>query len=474
MNADPRLNAFRQPPHNVEAEKATLGAILANPRAFDAVAEFLRPEHFALAQNGQVFEACARLRDRGQVADPVTLKGYFEADNKLAEIGGPAYLAELAGSAVGVINAGAYGRLVVDLARKRDLIGVGQNLVDRAFDADVDVTSDGLIEETEAALFELAAGAVTAREVDLSSIADDALRAAEKARESPDGLLGLSTGLADLDRVLGGLVASDLDILAGRPGMGKTALGLSIARHVAGAGTPTGFFSLEMSSRQLFYRLIAAQAGIEQSTIARGRADDAEWFQAREAATAIRRLPLHIDDTPGLAVDQLRSRARRMKRRHGVGLIVVDHLGLLRAKAENRTQEITRISGGLKALAKELDVPVLALCQLSRGVEGREDKRPTLADLRDSGSIEQDADSVTFLYRPAYYLERQRPVPKASETESAYRTRLTDWEADLERIRHDASLIVAKNRHGPLAEIALHCEIATGRFGCRARDRGAA
>lgn len=468
---DPRLDAFRQLPHNVEAEKALLGAIFANNRAFEVVSAFLRSEHFALGQNGQIFEAITKLRDRGKIVDPVTLRTFFEGDEALAEIGGPAYLMELAGSAVGVINASEYGRIVFDLAKKRELIGIGQDLVERAFSGDVEVTADTLIEDTERELYEVGEGHANGKAArSLDRIANPALLAAEKARESADGILGLPTGFVDLDRVLGGLAPSDLIVIGARPGMGKTALALNVARKAATSGTPVGFFSLEMSSNQLFYRLVADRAGIEQNRISRGRTDDAESERVMEAGRGIRQLPIHIDDSAGLSIEQVRSRARRMQRQRRCGLFVVDHMQLVYAKAENRTQEITRISCGLKALAKELDVPVLALCQLNRAVESREDKRPTLADLRESGSIEQDADAVMLLYREAYYLELNEPQKKANEDLMAFTGRLADWNERLAQVRNGADLIVAKNRHGKTDRIKLHFAPEFGRFGNRAED----
>jgi replicative DNA helicase len=473
---DPRLDAFRQLPHNVEAEKALFGAIFINNRAFEAVSEYLRPEHFALPQNGQIFRACAKLREQGKLADPVTLRAFFEGDDSLSEIGGPAYLMELAGSAVGVINAGEYGRVIFDLFRRRELIEIGKSLTERAYSGDVEATAETLIEDTERELYELGEGrsdGKTARSLD--RITDSALSAAEKARESVDGILGLPTGLPDIDHILGGLAPADLVVVGARPGMGKTAIALNIARHVATKGTPVGIFSLEMSDHELLYRLAADHAEVEQYRVARGRTTDAEWSKVKSAGADLRPIPIHIDDTAGLSIEQIRSRARRMKRRHGCGLFIIDHMGLVRAKAENRTQEVTRISGGLKALAKDLNVPVLALCQLNRSVETREDKRPMLADLRESGSIEQDADAVCFLYRPAYYLERVRPQAKPNETKAAFNNRLVGWEADLDRIRRDAELIVAKNRHGRITTVCLFFDAEYGRFGCRAEEwRGAA
>jgi replicative DNA helicase len=473
---DPRLDAFRQLPHNVEAEKALIGAIFINNRAFEVVSEYLRPEHFALGQNGTIYEACGKLIDQGKIADPITLRTLFEGNDELGDIGGAEYLMELTGSAVGVINAGEYGRVIFDLAQKRELIEIGQSLTERAYSGDVGATAEILIEDTERELYELGEGrsdGKTARSLD--SITDTALLAAEKARESADGILGLPTGFADVDRILGGLAPSDLIVLGARPGMGKTAIALNIARHVATKGTPVGIFSLEMSDHELLYRLAADHAGVEQYRVARGQTSDAEWAKVKSTCSDLSAVPIHIDDTAGLSIDQIRSRARRMKRRHGCGLFIIDHMGLVRANAENRTQEITRISGGLKALAKDLNLPVLALSQLNRSVETREDKRPMLADLRESGSIEQDADAVCFLYRPAYYLERDRPQPKPNETEAGFKNKIIDWEADLNRIRRDAELIVAKNRHGRIAPVHLFFDAKYGRFGCRAQEwRGAA
>jgi replicative DNA helicase len=458
----------RTPPHNFDAEQALLRSILLSNRAFEKVSEFLQPEHFADPVHGRIFAACGKLIERGQVASPVTLKAHFESDGGLIEIGGTAYLAQLVNSVVSVINAGDYGRLVYDLHVRRELIVAATELTDAAYAMDIDREAGSLIEETERRLFDLAehgTGRQSMRAFD--RVVDSAWARAEQARAHGSGILGLSTGFADLDKVLGGLSPSDLLVLGARPGMGKTAIALAIAHHLAKDGIPVGIFSLEMSAEQLATRLMASESGVSQHAISRGRATDSDWEQARDALAQVRRLPLHIDDTAGASMTRILARARHMKRRHGVGLLIVDHLHLIRAKAENRTQELTHISGTLKQVAKELELPVLALCQLSRAVENRDDKRPTMADLRESGSIEQEADSVMFLYRRAYYIEREEPQKKPSESNETYAGKLADWHDLVASVKNEAELIVAKNRHGPTDKINLFFEPEFARFRMR-------
>jgi len=460
-------NAFRTPPHNVEAEKALLGAILVNAGAYGKVSDFLRPEHFSISEHGRIFEVMGFQVEGGKPTDAVALNRFFENEELLVEIGGTDYLVDLASSVITVGNAKHYGEIVHDLAKKRDLIEAAQELEEAAY-KDTDKTYTDLIEGTEKTLYGLTEGLSGGGVREIKDITDNALERAQMA-QAAGGILGISTGLPDLDYTIGGLAKSDLIVLGARPGMGKTALGLVVAANVAKAGVPVGFFSLEMSGEQLNYRLLADAASVDQTLISRGRYNEEQWQIVNDAAQGIRALSLHIDDTPGLSITQIRSRARRMKRRHGVGLIVVDHMQLIRAKAENRTQEITKISGDLKVLAKELDIPVVALCQLSRQVEQREDKRPNLSDLRESGSIEQDADIVLFLFREAYYLERAEPKKKPNENHQKFTDRLIDWQADLAECRNLAELIVAKNRHGPTNKIGLYFAPEFSRFGSAAK-----
>src|SRR5690348_11612615 len=404
----------RVPPHNYEAEMALLGAILANNLVFDKVNEFLRPDHFADALHGRIYEAAGKLIERGQIADALTLKSLFDQDPALIEHGGAAYLARLAGSVVTIINAEDYGRVIHDLHLRRQLIELGEEMVNVAHGQDLDLPATGQIETAEEQLFRLSE--------------TGAVKMAEAAVNREGHVTGVTTGLIDLDKKLGGLQPSDLVILAGRPSMGKTALATNIAFNAAQAhmespenGGRVAFFSLEMSAEQLAMRILAERTEISSDRIRRGEISrDDDFTRLVIAAQELQKLPMHIDDTPGLTVPALRTRARRLKRRHGLGLIVVDYLQLMRSPAgfrnENRVQEVSEITRGLKAIAKELDVPVLALSQLSRAVEQRDDKRPQLADLRESGSIEQDADVVMFIFREQYYHERGEPKQRDDES----------------------------------------------------------
>lgn len=447
-DSDPQLSAFRSPPHNVEAEKALLGAIFANNRAYETASEFLRPEHFALAQNGRIYSACGKLIERGQIADPVTLKSFFERDESLSEVGGTAYLAELAGSAVGVINAGEYGRLVYDLHLRRELINLGEDVVERAYTDTVDDTAVEQIEQAEQSLYDLATrGEYEGGFKSFNASIEDALEMAEKAHKREGALAGVGTGFTDIDRMLGGLHPSDLIILAGRPSMGKTALATNIAFNAAysharakdGEGGVVGFFSLEMSSEQLASRILSEQTNISSDRMRKGELSNEEFNRLVPAAQALHQIPIFIDDTPALTVSALRTRARRLKRQHGLSVIVVDYLQLIApsrvSRNDSRVQEVSEITRGLKTLAKELDVPVLALSQLSRAVEQRDNKRPQLSDLRESGSIEQDADVVMFLHR-----EREDSRDRGQGGGSA---------------GTETDLIVAKQRNGPVGTIKL-------------------
>jgi len=475
---DDKTAAFRTPPHNIEAEKALLGAILVNNRAFERVSEFLRPEHFALGVHGRIFEACMRLIERGQIADPVTLRRYFEQDESLAEIGGPAYLMELAASAATVINAGEYGRLVYDLHLKRELIDLGGDVVNRAYSGDVGDGAGAQIEEAEQRLYDLATRG--RHEGGFEPFRDSVLKAiemAEAAHKREGALAGVATRLVDLDKILGGLHSSDLVILAGRPSMGKTALATNIAYNAAYSyhqshgeeGAVVGFFSLEMSAEQLASRILSEQTNISSDRMRKGELSNDEFTRLVVASQELHRIPIFIDDTPALTVSALRTRARRLKRQHNLGLIVVDYLQLIAGSStsrnDGRVQEVSEITRGLKTLAKELDVPVLALSQLSRAVEQRDNKRPQLADLRESGSIEQDADVVMFIFREEYYLERDRPTQHASEKDDHFHERFERWERRCDNARNLAEVIIAKQRHGPIGDVKLMFQGAYTRFG---------
>ena len=475
---------FRQPPHNLEAEQALLGAILVNNLAYNRVSDFLRQEHFADPLHGRIFDAAARLIERNQIATPVTLRPYFEQDEGMTALGGAVYLVKLASAAVGIINAFDYGRLVHDLYLRRELIDVGDQLVNNSYKPEVEESAIDQIEITEKRLYDLAqTGQVEGGFVPFQRAITEAIVMAEAAYKREGRLTGVSSGLYPLDRLLGGLHKSDLLILAGRPGMGKTALATNIAFHIANTytegvdenGKPTvvdggniGFFSLEMSSEQLATRILSEQAEVSSEHIRRGELNAEEFHRVVETSARLERIPLFIDDSPGLTIAALRTRARRLKRQHGLQLIVVDYLQLLSpsggSRQENRVQEISEITRGMKTLAKELNVPVLALSQLSRAVEQREDKRPQLSDLRESGSIEQDADVVMFVYREEYYHKQRPPQQRDDEPPEKFHDRMDKWQQRGEEIYGLAEVIVAKQRHGPTGTVKLKFDGPTTRF----------
>ncbi|HXG79115.1 MAG TPA: replicative DNA helicase [Methyloceanibacter sp.] len=459
----PETPVFRQPPHNLEAEQALLGAILVNNEALDRVSSFLKPIHFMDPLHGRIYEIASKLILSGKRATPITLKTFFQADPPVGELPVPQYLGRLAANATTIINAEDYGRTVYDLAIRRQLIQIGEDMVNTAYDSPIDAPPSVQIEDAEQKLFEIAEqGKYGSGFEPFSSALTDAIDMAAHAYRRDGGLSGLATGFTDLDHRMGGLQPSDLIIIAGRPAMGKTALATNIAYHVAKSykpgdseaaldGAVVGFFSLEMSAEQLATRIISEQALIPSERIRRGRIDAEEFDRIVEVSQELQHLPLYIDQTGGITVAQLAARARRLKRQRGLGLIVVDYLQLLsgssRRAAEGRVQEVSEITTGLKALAKELHVPVLALSQLSRQVEQREDKRPQLADLRESGSIEQDADVVLFVYREEYYLERSQPRENTEEH--------LKWQAEMEMVTGKADVIIGKQRHGPTGTVTL-------------------
>ncbi|MDD9878398.1 MAG: replicative DNA helicase [Magnetovibrio sp.] len=469
---------FRQMPHNIEAEKALLGAVFANDRAYEAVSDYLKPEHFALLAHGRIFEAAGKLIERGQIADAITLQRHFEQEESLAEIGGPAYLDEVTASAVTVINAGEYGRIIYDLYLKRELINLGEDVVNRAYGGDIDLTAVNQIETAEQNLYDLAtAGEYEGGFQPFKDTIVKAIELAEAAHKRDGRLAGVGTGFRDLDRLLGGLHPSDLLILAGRPAMGKSALAANLAYNAAytykqsgGAeGAVVGFFSLEMSSEQLAARILSEQSNISSDRMRKGELTDDEFSRLVMASQTLHQIPIFMDDTPAMTVSALRTRARRLKRQHNLGLIIVDYLQLItgssQSRNDGRVQEVSEITRGLKTLAKELNVPVVALSQLSRQVENREDKRPQLADLRESGSIEQDADVVMFIYRDEYYLEKAEPKQRADESGDKLAQRMANWQERLDRVRNIAEVIVAKQRHGPVGLVRMMFDGTYTRFG---------
>ena len=475
---DPAENAgdiLRTPPHNYEVERALLGAILMNNRAFERVNEFLSEAHFADPVNGRVFQAAAKLIEQGHQANPVTLKTYLERDELIVAAGGIKYLASLAGAAVTIINAGDYGKLVYDLYLRRELIALGENMVNEAFDSKPDESAMGQIEKSEQELFNLASNSsIEGGFVSFHDSLKTAIAMAEAAHRRDGALAGVTTGLTDLDKKLGGLHTSDLLILAGRPSMGKTALATNMAFNAArhfqdtpeDKGKRVAFFSLEMSAEQLATRILAERSKINSHSIRTGGLSNDDFARMVVASHELETLPLEIDDTPAITVSAIRTRCRRLARQNkagtGLGLIVIDYLQLIAPtrgeRSENRVQEISAITRGLKALAKELSVPVLALSQLSRAVEQREDKRPQLSDLRESGTIEQDSDVVMFVFREQYYLERGEPSQKPEETSERFHERHTKWQERCELAHNVAEVLVAKQRHGPIGTVKLHFE----------------
>jgi replicative DNA helicase len=476
--------AYRSPPANIEAEQALLGAILVNNAAFHRVAEFLRPEHFAEGVHGRIFAAIAKLIERGQIANPVTLKNLFDQDGALQEIGGAQYLARLAAAVVTIINAEDYGRTIHDLHLRRQLIVIGEDVVNEAFAYDLERGAPQQIEAAEHRLFELATtGESQGGFRPFTDALTEAIGMAETAFKRSGRTTGISTGYIDLDKLLGGLHPSDLVVIAGRPSMGKTAIATNIGFNAARAfrgerrgdgsvvaedGARIGFFSLEMSSEQLATRILSEESGVASNDIRKGEVSHEDLYRFIEASQRLAAVPFFIDDTPALGIAGLRTRARRLKRIHGLDLIIIDYLQLIRGsgdgRPDHRVQEISEITRGLKTLAKELAVPVVALSQLSRAVEAREDKRPMLSDLRESGSIEQDADVVIFVYREEYYLSRGEPARRPDEMEEKYNDRYERWHKRLAEVTGTAELIVAKQRHGPIGTVTLRFDHATTRF----------
>ncbi len=472
---EPDDASLREPPVNYEAEQALIGAVLANNRAYEKVSDFLLPDHFADETHGRIFEACGKLIERGQIANAVTLKHLFDGDEALAGIGGARYLADLQKNFVTIINAADYGRTIHDLFLRRELIALGEDVVNEAFQPDLDISATDQIEGAEQRLYNLAeAGTIEGGLKTFKSAVVEAINMAEQALKRDSHVAGIASGFKDLDRLLGGLHPSDLIILAARPSMGKTSLATNVAYHAAATRRkqkgPDGetvemtetvaFFSLEMSAEQLATRVISEQAHVRSDSIRRGEIRDDEFDRIFETSRHLHELPLFIDDTPALSVPALRTRARRLKRQHNLGLIVVDYLQLMQGPAgmrnENRVQEVSEITRGLKAIAKELNVPVVALSQLSRQTEQRDDKRPQLSDLRESGSIEQDADVVMFIYREEYYLAREKPSQRMNETSEKFNERLAGYDKRLDESRNIAEVIVAKQRHGPIGTVELH------------------
>ena len=476
-------------PANIEAEAAFLGACLIDNRVLEDLPVQLTAAHFFEPLHGRIFEKLQDVTGRNLLANPVTLKPYFDQDEAMRAVGGAGYLAQLTGSGASLIGARDFARQIYDLALLRELVNVGRTLVERATDTSESLDPQAQIEEAEGALYRVAGGeAELGQARTLGQAVTVAIQGVEKALNSGGHLSGVTTGLASVNAKIGGLHKSDLLILGGRPGMAKTSLATNMAFAAAerwvrdkedgipddkNMGAKTVFFSLEMSADQLATRILAEQARISSEALRMGRISHAEFDQLAEAASRLHTLPLFIDDTPALTIAGLRARARRLHRKHGIGLIVVDYLQLLQGTSkggDNRVQEISEISRGLKTLAKELNVPVIALSQLSRAVENREDKRPQLADLRESGSIEQDADMVLFLYREEYYVLSREPKRPVEGDDTKVYDDHAKWAMELERVAGISELIVAKQRHGATGKVRLHFEAKFTKFSDLADD----
>ncbi|SDQ94964.1 replicative DNA helicase [Pseudovibrio sp. Tun.PSC04-5.I4] len=472
---------MRVVPHNAEAERQLLGAIMVNNETYYRVSEFLEARHFFLAPHKDIYDKCGALIKAGKIASPITLKTFFPADEKIADLSATQYLLRLAGDATSVINAEDYGKTIFDLATRRNLITIGEDMVNIAYDAPIDMPPSSQIDDAERRLFELAeTGKSDGGFQDFGSALTQTIEMAAAAFQREGALSGISTGLRDLDKLMGGLQSSDLVILAGRPAMGKTSLATNIAYNIAqnfqteeapdGSlrtvnGGIVGFFSLEMSAEQLATRIISEQTEISSSKIRRGDINEADFEKLVAATQHMQHVPLHVDQTGGISIASLVSKARRLKRQKGLDVLVVDYIQLLSGSNKNqgnRVQEITEITTNLKALAKELNVPIIALSQLSRQVENRDDKRPQMSDLRESGSIEQDADVILFVYREEYYMGKKEPQEGTPESE--------EWKIQMEQIRGKAEVIIAKQRHGPTGIVDLQFQGEFTRFSDLADD----
>jgi len=447
-------------PSNLEAEQALIGSVMVNNDIIDEVSNIVNSNKFFDPAHRKIYEVIENLNNKGMIANPITLKNFFEKSENLKEVGGVEYLVKLTRFSSSSRQAIAYAKVVHEMYVKRELIDISSNISEESFGADDNKSAENIIEEAEQSLFQLAErGNFSQSYMKFNQALDQTIEMATLAMKSDQGLVGVPTGLTDLDEKLGGLHKSDLVIIAGRPSMGKTALATNIAYYAAkkihdnNEKTSVAFFSLEMSSEQLSTRILSEQTRIQSNDIRRGKATEEQLNRYIEASRNIYDIPLFIDETPAITISALSNRARRMKRLFGLSLIVVDYIQLMRTSSnrmDGRVQEISEITQGLKALAKELSVPVLALSQLSRAVEQRDDKIPQLSDLRESGSIEQDADVVMFVFREQYYLERKQP--KLGSIEHA------EWQSKMNDILGLADIIIGKQRHGPTGNVQVEFE----------------
>ena len=479
--ADGTVSPSTVMPHSIEAEQQLLGAILTNNEVYDRVSQIISASHFYEPVHARIFELCAARITKNTLASPVTMASFMDKDAGLKELGGAEYLARLAASAIAAFAARDYAQMIYNLAIRRELIQLGQDISARAGEVTVEEEPKDQITKAEQALYNLAVeGQSDSGFQSFLSAVTTAVDTANNAYKRDGGLAGISTGLIDLDKKLGGLHKSDLLILAARPSMGKTSLATNIAFSIAKAykrgpladgtegtvnGGVVGFYSLEMSAEQLAARVLSEASEVPSERIRRGDMTEAEFRRFVDAAKTLESCPLFIDDTPALPISQLAARARRLKRTHGLDLLIIDYLQLVRPASakDSRVNEVSEITQGLKAIAKELNIPVVALSQLSRQVENREDKRPQLADLRESGSIEQDADVVMFIFREEYYKEREKPSDHELE-------KMAQWQDDMERLHGKAEIVIGKQRHGPIGTVELSFEGQFTRFGNLAKS----
>ena len=451
-------NQFKELPNNIEAEQAVIGSILVSNDIFDEISTIISSINFYDPMHQKIFEAIESLIYKGMLANPITLKNYFEDEKDDLDV--PEYLVKITKFSTSVRQAVEYSKIIYDMFVRRELIKISEQTIDSAKLNDLDTNGQTIIENSERLLFDLAEkGSFNSSLVKFDEAMKQTIEMASAAYKNEEGIVGVPTGLRDLDDKLGGLHQSDLIIIAGRPSMGKTSLATNIAFNAAqklqdnGKKSAIAFFSLEMSSEQLSTRIISEQARISSNDIRRGRISDDQFDKFLETSKNISELPLYIDETPAISIAALSNRARRIKRLFGLDMIVVDYIQLMRGTTFNkdgRVQEISQITQGLKAIAKELALPVVALSQLSRQVEQRDDHKPQLADLRESGSIEQDADVVMFVYREGYYLQRKEP--REATVEHA------EWQAKMNEVAHLAQIIIGKQRHGPIGNVTLEFE----------------
>ena len=459
-------NYPKELPNNIESEQSVIGSILVSNDIFDEVSPIIDHTKFYDPIHQKIFLAIENLISKGMLANPITLKNYFENDKNLVELEGHEYLVKITKFSTSLRQTIEYAKIIYDMHVRRELIKISETTIDNASNKNIDLPGEKIIEESEKLLFDLAErGSFSKSFIKFDAALNQTIEMASKAFKSDEGIVGVPTGLTDLDDRLGGLHNQDLVIIGGRPSMGKTALATNIAFHAAkniqekGLKSSVAFFSLEMSSEQLSTRILSEQSRIKSNDIRRGKISEEQFDKFIETSKNISELPLYIDETPAISIAAISNRARRIKRLFGCELVVVDYIQLMRAtniRNEGRVQEISEITQGLKAIAKELNVPVLAVSQLSRAVEQRDDKKPQLSDLRESGSIEQDADVVMFVYREAYYLERKEPRPATVEH--------AEWQAKMNEISNLADIMIGKQRHGPTGNIKVEFEAMFTKF----------